>query len=47
MLPRTAYLVIAFAAMLIFISFTACAPIKEFGDGVGRTVDKLVHPREW
>jgi len=24
-----------------------CAPIKEFGDGLGRTVDKLVHPKQW
>jgi len=35
--------------ILIIMAFaiTTCAPIRELGDGLGRTADKLVHPRQW
>jgi len=28
-------------------AITACAPAREFTEGAGKTIDKLVHPRDW
>ena len=48
MMPKSVYLVMAVIAALIFVtSISACAPARELTEGVGKTIDKLVHPREW
>ncbi len=48
MMHNSIYLVLAFATALLFVvALDGCAPAREFTEGVGKTIDKLVHPREW
>ena len=41
------FILLITVVIIATLAVTNCAPIRVFGEGLGKTADKLVHPREW
>ncbi len=41
------FILLITVVIIATLTVNNCAPIRIFGDGLAKTADKLVHPREW
>ncbi len=46
-MTRITHYLLAGIVLSFILTLPGCAPTRELLDGAGKTIDKLVHPKEW